>query len=209
MNEYQMLQQRGVQELVEVALDEEGLPCVYLHDINRRFPNASIVSAYGSRVPFVQNSSGVPKQPLRIPYLENRVLDVESDNSALEWSREATAVRIVAAAASAAPTARINTVHTRPITYDQGSDDDQHTLSDIHSDSDSFNNYGSDSDSNDAESEDFFDMAESVASSDDDEENSQDAELEELFRPLRMPAPIPISPPATGALELDASSSDL
>ncbi|CAO3572252.1 unnamed protein product [Mortierella alpina] len=206
MNEYQMLQQKGVQELVEVGLDEEGLPCVYLHDINRRFPNASIISAYGQRVPFVQTSSGVPKQPLRIPYLENRVLDVESDNSALEWSREATAAKIAAAAASAAPVARINTVHALLITSDQGFEEDQHSLGNIHSDSDSFNNYGSDSDSNNAESEDFFDMAESVASSD-DEEGLQDAELEELFRPLRMPAPIPISPPVTGASEIDASAS--
>lgn len=60
MNEYQMLQQGGVQELVEVAQDEEGLPCVYLHDINRRFPNASIISAYGTRVAFILDSSGVP-----------------------------------------------------------------------------------------------------------------------------------------------------
>ncbi|KAF9987772.1 hypothetical protein BGZ75_000131 [Mortierella antarctica] len=206
MNEYQMLQQRGVQELVEVALDEDGLPCVYLHDIGRRFPNASMISAYGARVGFVLNSSGVPKQPLRIPYLENRVLDVESDNSALEWSREATAARMVAAAASAAPAAPTNTVHTRPVTNGLGSDCDQHAFSGIYNDSDSFNNYGSDSDSNNAESEDFFDMTESVASSD-DEENLQDAQLEELLRPSRMPVPIPISPPATTTSFIETSSS--
>ncbi|KAF9281903.1 hypothetical protein BGZ68_006328 [Mortierella alpina] len=206
MNEYQMLQQGGVQELVEVAQDEEGLPCVYLHDINCRFPNASIISAYGARVAFVLDSSGVPKQPLRIPYLENRVLDVESDNSALEWSREATAARIVAAAASAASTAPTNTVHTRPIIVDLSSDFHQHTSSGIRSDNDSFNNDGSDSDSNNAESEEFFDMTESEASSD-DEVDLQDAELEELFRPLRLPAPIPISPPTTSIMEIEASSS--
>ncbi|KAF9953395.1 hypothetical protein BGZ72_005466 [Mortierella alpina] len=208
MNEYQMLQQRGVQELVEVALDEEGLPCVYLHDINRRFPNASIISAYGSRVAFVLNSAGVPKQPLRIPYLENRVLDVESDNSALEWSREATAARIVAAAASAASTTSTNTVHTHPIASGLGSAFNQHTFTDIDhdNDNDSFYNDGSDSDSNNAESDDFFDMTESVASSH-DEADMRDAELEELFRPLRMPAPIPISPPATATLDMATSSS--
>ncbi|KAF9355792.1 hypothetical protein BGX26_006113 [Mortierella sp. AD094] len=134
MAEYQTIEQRGVQELVQVSKDEDGLPCVYLRDIDRIFPNTIIITTYGVRIPFSTDSSRAPKQPLRIPYFENRVLEVESDNSALEWSREATAARIIAAAAKAEAASRhVNTVHTAQLpgildidfhSYDDDDDDD-------------------------------------------------------------------------------------
>ncbi|KAF8975182.1 hypothetical protein BGZ46_009363 [Entomortierella lignicola] len=114
--QYQMIEQRGVQELVKVSLDENGLPCIFLRDVNKIFPNTTVISSYGMRIPFAIDNTRTPKQPLRIPYLENRVLEVESDNSALEWSREATAARIAAAAAAAdAASGYVNTVHTAPL----------------------------------------------------------------------------------------------
>ncbi|KAK3817301.1 MAG: hypothetical protein J3Q66DRAFT_440077 [Benniella sp.] len=114
--QYQMIEQGGVQELVIVSMDENSLPCIYLRDIDRVFPNATTISCWGLRIPFVVDASNVPKQPLRIPYLENRVLEVESDNSALEWSHNATAARISAATAlGEASLTTVNTVHTAPI----------------------------------------------------------------------------------------------
>ncbi|KAF9172550.1 hypothetical protein BGX21_005438 [Mortierella sp. AD011] len=127
MDEYQTIEQRGVQELVRVSKDEDGLPCIYLRDIDRIFPNTIIITSYGVRIPFSTDSSRTPKQPLRIPYFENRVLEVESDNSALEWSREATVARIVAAAVQAEATfGHVNTVHTAqlPGILDDDDDDD-------------------------------------------------------------------------------------
>ncbi|KAG0001930.1 hypothetical protein BGZ80_009341 [Entomortierella chlamydospora] len=125
MDEYQTIEQRGVQDLVRVSKDEDGLPCVYLRDIDRIFPNTIIITTYGVRIPFSTDSSRTPKQPLRIPYFENRVLEVESDNSALEWSREATATRIAAAAAQAeAAFGHVNTVHTAQLPGILDDDDD-------------------------------------------------------------------------------------
>ncbi|KAG0312784.1 hypothetical protein BGZ99_009267 [Dissophora globulifera] len=112
MDEYQMLQQNGVQELVAVSLDEDSVPCIFLRDMERIFPNITTISSYGKRIPFAKNAANVPKQPLRIPYFENHVLDVESDNSSQEWSREATTARLAAAVASISVN---NTVHTSPV----------------------------------------------------------------------------------------------
>lgn len=97
---------------------------------------------------------------MRIPFFENRVLEVFSDNSVLEWSREATATRLAAAAASAAASITpMNTVHTRqlpgildlPDFIAEESDQEEVQESDI-----------------------SFDMAESVESSDEDEEDDMD-----------------------------------
>ncbi|KAF9110086.1 hypothetical protein BGX27_006786 [Mortierella sp. AM989] len=107
---YQTIEQSGVQELVQVSLDEDGLPCIFLRDIDRVFPNTTIISSYGVPIPFATNVSRTRKQPLRIPFFENRILEVKSDNSALQWSRDATADRIAADAAFG----YINTVHTAP-----------------------------------------------------------------------------------------------
>ena len=60
MDDYQTVEQRGVQELVAVRSDEEGLPCIYLRDIDAIFPNTSTISSYGARIPYTTNASGVP-----------------------------------------------------------------------------------------------------------------------------------------------------
>ncbi|KAG0254904.1 hypothetical protein BG011_005442 [Mortierella polycephala] len=164
--EYQMVQQNGIQGIVPVSLDEDGFPCVYLCDINNLFPNTSTVSSCGLRISFAVNRFGLP------------VLDVESDNSPLEWSREATAARIAAAAASATVT-HVNTVHTHPVSGFLESDIDLN----LHS-----RGYLSgglsyrDSGGHNTESEDSFDMAESASSlsdENDDENVEQEADGEE------------------------------
>ncbi|KAF9129515.1 hypothetical protein BGW39_004074 [Mortierella sp. 14UC] len=174
MDDYQMIQQRGVQELVAVSRDEDNLPCIYLSAIDRMFPNANVISSYGVRIPFSTNSHGTPKQPLRIPYFENRVLDVECDNSQLEWSREATAARIAAAAAAAAHLIPPNTVHTTPLTAITDLDVDLYNYSDTEDNHISTRSKSPDLDSDD----DDFDMIESEQSSSDEDEGG-DAENED------------------------------
>ncbi|KAF9438410.1 hypothetical protein BGZ76_008064 [Entomortierella beljakovae] len=120
MDAFQMIQQNGAQELVEVSRDEDSLPCIFLEDIERIFPNAIAISSYGVRIHFAIDETRTPKQPLRIPYFENRVLDVESDHSSLVWSRENTEIRYAVEAASGYTNApdysgsfgHINTLHT-------------------------------------------------------------------------------------------------
>lgn len=57
--------------------------------------------------------------PPRIPYFENRVLEVVTGDTTLEWSRDATASRIAAAIAAGisynSSNTQINTVHTDPL----------------------------------------------------------------------------------------------
>lgn len=189
-----MIQQRGVQELVAVSRDEEDLPCIYLSAIDRIFPNANVISSYGVRIPFSTNQSGVPKQPLRIPYFENRVLDVECDNSQLEWSREATAARIAAVAAAAAHLLPPNTVHTAPLVSLTDLDVDLYSYSDDDNDDNNNNNntrIPARSRSPDLDSDDNFDMIESEHSSDEDNEDAEDEDDdgddndEALSRPSR------------------------
>ncbi|KAF9189109.1 hypothetical protein BGZ50_000946 [Haplosporangium sp. Z 11] len=187
-DEYQMMQQHGIQELVPVSLDEDGLPCVYLCDIDYLFPNTSTVSSSGVRIPFAVNRFGLPMQPLRIPYFKNRVLDVESDNSPLEWSREATAARIAAAAASATVT-HVNTVHTPPVSGILESDVDLN----IHSRSclGSGLSYR-DSGGHNPESAGSFGMAESASSLRDEDDEGMEQEINEEEQqdeeaPLRIP----------------------
>jgi hypothetical protein len=55
-----MIEQGGVQELVIVSMDENSLPCIYLRDIDRVFPNATTISCWGLRIPFVVDASNVP-----------------------------------------------------------------------------------------------------------------------------------------------------
>ncbi|KAG0296358.1 hypothetical protein BGZ96_009595 [Linnemannia gamsii] len=187
MDDYQMIQQRGVQELVAVSRDEEDLPCIYLSAIDRIFPNANVISSYGVRIPFSTNRNGVPKQPLRIPSFENRVLDVECDNSQLEWSREATATRIAAAAAAAAHLIPPNTVHTAPLVSLTDLDVDLYT----YSDDENNDHIPARSRSSDLDSDDNFDMIESDHSSDEDNEDADnedgddDDNDEALSRPSR------------------------
>ncbi|KAF9101399.1 hypothetical protein BGX29_005648 [Mortierella sp. GBA35] len=176
MDDYQMIQRQGVQELVAVSRDETDLPCIYLGDIGRIFPNANVVSSYGVRIPFATNQSGIPKQPLRIPYFENRVLDVECDNSQLEWSREATAARIAAAAAAAAHLLPPNTVHTAPVIGLNDLDVELYSYSDTEN-GHNLNPTTRGGASSDVESDDTFDMMESEVSSD-EEEDEEDAESE-------------------------------
>lgn len=191
MDDYQMIQQRGVQELVAVSRDEEDLPCIYLSAIDRIFPNANVVSSYGVRIPFSTNWSGVPKQPLRIPYFENRVLDVECDNSQLEWSREATAARIAAVAAAAAHLFPPNTVHTAPLVSLTDLDVDLYSYSDDDNDDNNNTRIQARSRSPDLDSDDNFDMIESEHSSDEDNEDAEgeddngDENNESLSRPNR------------------------
>ncbi|KAF9154112.1 hypothetical protein BG015_001814 [Linnemannia schmuckeri] len=188
MDDYQMIQQRDVQELVAVSRDEEDLPCIYLSAIDRIFPNANVISSYGVRIPFSTNRNGVPKQPLRIPYFENRVLDVECDNSQLEWSREATAARIAAVAAAAAHLIPPNTVHTAPLVSLTDLDVDLYSYSD-----DENNNsvrIPARSTSPDLDSDDNFDMIESEHSLDEDSEVAEDEDDDDdndeaLSRPSR------------------------
>lgn len=59
-DDYQVIEQGGVQELIRVSLDEDGLPCVYLRDIERQFPNATTISSYGLRVPFARDTLNIP-----------------------------------------------------------------------------------------------------------------------------------------------------
>ncbi|KAG0054640.1 hypothetical protein BGZ83_010768 [Gryganskiella cystojenkinii] len=179
MDDYQTIEQRGIQELVAVRHDEEGLPCVFLRDIDAIFPNTSTISSYGVRVHFATNASGTPKLPLRIPFFENRVLEIFSDNSVLEWSREATATRLAAAAASAtASITPVNTVHTRqlPGILDLPADFM------IPDDSDHQEDQGSDI---------SFDMAESAESSEEDE----DGDTFDVHSPPRSNTLSPPPPP--------------
>ncbi|KAG0311144.1 hypothetical protein BGZ97_012051 [Linnemannia gamsii] len=164
MDDYQMIQQRGVQELVAVSRDEEDLPCIYLSAIDRIFPNANVVSSYGIRIPFSTGRNGVP------------VLDVECDNSQLEWSREATAARIAAAAAAAAHLIPPNTVHTAPLVSLMDLDVDLYSYSDDDGNND---HIPARSGSPDLDSDDNFDMIESEHSSDEDNEEAEDAEDED------------------------------
>ncbi|KAF8934734.1 hypothetical protein BGZ52_003284 [Haplosporangium bisporale] len=119
MEEYQTFELRGEQELVQASYDEESLPCVYLHSINKVFPNTRSIYSYGVQVPFSTDRWGQPKMPLRIPYFENRVLEVVTGDTTLEWSRDATATRIAAAIAAGisynSSNTQINTVHTDPL----------------------------------------------------------------------------------------------
>ncbi|KAF9584519.1 hypothetical protein BGW38_006168 [Lunasporangiospora selenospora] len=119
IDEYQRLDHLGYQEQVLVSHDEDDMPCVFLNDINRTFPNTSVISSYGVRVPFMTNHLGEPKLPLRIPYYKSRVLEVLVDHSSLGWSRRMTATEVEAAAAEAvAMITRVNTVHTDPLDLD-------------------------------------------------------------------------------------------
>ncbi|KAG0339585.1 hypothetical protein BG004_006757 [Podila humilis] len=133
MNEYQTFELNGEQELVQASYDEEGLPCVFLHSINRVFPNTRSVSSYGVHVPFSTDRWGQQRMPLRIPFFENRVLEVVLGDSSLEWSREATATRIAAAVAAGlsynSSNTQLNTVHTDPLPGVL-SDNDEALLSD-------------------------------------------------------------------------------
>ncbi|KAI1313901.1 hypothetical protein EDD11_002401 [Mortierella claussenii] len=208
MDGYQMVEQRGVQELVRVSLDEEGMPCVFLEDIERVFPHTTTISSYGMRVPFATDQDLIPKQPLRIPYIENRVLEAKSSNSALEWSREGTAARIAAAAASVP---YINTVHTNPI---PGTLDLDPQLA-LQTDSENDPDQPDDVSTGDG---DFFDMIEAEASDgegEEAEESRQDHAVEEeedeaLSRSLRpsvtsgqiraLPPSVPISPSSFSAI---------
>ncbi|KAF9901709.1 hypothetical protein EC991_005780 [Linnemannia zychae] len=169
-----MIQRQGVQELVAVSRDEDDLPCIYLSAIDRMFPNANVISSYGVRIPFSTDRHGHPKQPLRIPYFENRVLDVDCDNSQLEWSREATAARIAAAAAAAAHLIPPNTVHTTPLTNITDLDVDLYNYSDTEDNHIPDGSRSPDLDSND----DYFDMIESDHSSLDEDEG-EDTENED------------------------------
>ncbi|KAF9542430.1 hypothetical protein EC957_001945 [Mortierella hygrophila] len=179
MDDYQMIQQRGVQELVAVSRDEEDLPCIYLSAIDRIFPNANVVSSYGVRIPFSTNRSGVP------------VLDVECDNSQLEWSREATAARIAAVAAAAAHLIPPNTVHTAPVVSITDLDLDLYSYSDDDNDISHNTRIPAQSRSPDLDSDDNFDMIESEHSSDEDSENAEDEDGDDddndemLSRPSR------------------------
>lgn len=127
------------------------------------------------------------KQPLRIPYFENRVLDVECDNSQLEWSREATAARIAAAAAAAAHLIPPNTVHTAPIVSLTDLDMDLYS----YSDDENNDHVLARSRSPDLDSDDNFDMIESEHSSDEDNEDAEDEDGDDdddgeaLSRPSR------------------------
>ncbi|KAF9986858.1 hypothetical protein BGZ65_005915 [Modicella reniformis] len=167
MDEYQMIEQHGVQELVRVSLDEKNIPCIYLKDIERIFPNITTISSYGLRIPFAMDASNIPKQPLRIPHFENRVLEVDSDNSALEWSREATAARIVSfATVHTASTPGILDLDPRDLLRNDIDNDNDHDHDHDHGDDVSTG------------SEDFFDMAESATSSDNEEEDDLDDVVE-------------------------------
>ncbi|KAF9299333.1 hypothetical protein BGZ74_008973 [Mortierella antarctica] len=145
MDEYQTFELRGEQELVRASYDEEGLPCVFLHSINSVFPNTRSIFSYGVQVPFSTDRWGQQKMPLRIPYFENRVLEVVTGDTGLEWSRDATATRIAAAVAagisySSSNTER-NTVHTDPlpgILSDNDDDEDNVSIDMIESDASSF-----------------------------------------------------------------------
>lgn len=131
------------------------------------------------------------KQPLRIPYFENRVLDVECDNSQLEWSREATAARIAAVAAAAAHLIPPNTVHTAPLVSLTDLDVDLYSYSDDDNNDNNNTRIPSRSKSPDLDSDDNFDMIESEHSSDEDNEDAEeedddgDDNDEELSRPSR------------------------
>ncbi|KAF9927608.1 hypothetical protein FBU30_003030 [Linnemannia zychae] len=154
MDDYQMIQQRGVQELVAVSRDEQDLPCIYLSAIDRIFPNAMAIFSYGVRIPFATNSQGVPQ---------------------LEWSREATAARIAAVAAAAAHLLPPNTVHTAPLVSLTNLDMDLYSYSDSE-DVQSDGNNTARSRSPDLDSYNNFDMIESEHSSneDEDETNNED-----------------------------------
>ncbi|KAF9972761.1 hypothetical protein BGZ73_004039 [Actinomortierella ambigua] len=87
-DEYQTLERNGVQELVLAKFDEDGTPCVYLHDINAIFPHTQLITSCGAPVNFLCDASGKPKRPLRIPYLENRVIEVHGDDfQQIVWTR--------------------------------------------------------------------------------------------------------------------------
>lgn len=58
MEEYQTFELRGEQELVQASYDEEGLPCVYLHSINKVFPNTHSIYSCGVQVPFLTDRWG-------------------------------------------------------------------------------------------------------------------------------------------------------
>ncbi|KAF9327051.1 hypothetical protein BG006_009601 [Podila minutissima] len=146
MHEYQTFELRGEQELVRASCDEEGLPCVFLHSINSVFPNTRSIFSYGVQVPFSTDRWGQQKMPLRIPYFENRVLEVVTGDTGFEWSRDATATRIAAAVAagisySSSNTER-NTVHTDPLpgilSDNDDDDDDNMSIDMIESDASSF-----------------------------------------------------------------------
>ncbi|KAG0236562.1 hypothetical protein BGW42_003217 [Actinomortierella wolfii] len=88
MDEYQTIERNGVQELVEARLDEDGTPCVYLSDINAIFPRTQLITSCGAPVIYLCDANGKVKRPLRIPYLENRVLEVHGDDvEQITWSR--------------------------------------------------------------------------------------------------------------------------
>ncbi|KAF9914054.1 hypothetical protein BX616_009056 [Lobosporangium transversale] len=164
MDEYQMFEQRGVQELVRVSFDEDGLPCIFLHNIEFVFPNVKTISSYGMRIPYVTDMFHIP------------VLDIESGNSELEWSRDATAARIAAAAASVP---YVNTVHTNPIPG----------ILDLNLDIDSKTDNSHPAETGNLDIEDFFDMVESEASVNDEEaEREEEEEEKPLSKRLRSPS---------------------
>ncbi|KAG0029129.1 hypothetical protein BGZ82_008117, partial [Podila clonocystis] len=143
MDEYQTFELRGEQELVQASYDEEGLPCVFLHSISSVFPNTRSVYSYGVQVPFSTDRWGHQKMPLRIPYFENRVLEVVTGDTGLEWSRDATATRIAAAVAAGisynSSNTQLNTVHTDPLPgILSDNDDDDVSIDMIESDASSF-----------------------------------------------------------------------
>ncbi|KAG0371658.1 hypothetical protein BGX24_001361 [Mortierella sp. AD032] len=154
MDDYQMLQQRGVQELVVVSRDEEDLPCIYLSAVDRVFPNANVISSYGVRIPFSTNRHGVPQ---------------------LEWSREATAARIAAVAAAAAHLIPPNTVHTTPLTMIEDLDMELYNYSDGENNPIPTRSRSPGLDSDD----DNFDMIESEQSSDEDDEDAENGNEDE------------------------------
>ncbi|KAG0097391.1 hypothetical protein BGZ93_002823 [Podila epicladia] len=146
MDEYQTFELRGEQELVRASYDEEGLPCVFLHSINSVFPNTRSIFSYGVQVPFSTDRWGQQKMPLRIPYFENRVLEVVTGDTGFEWSRDATATRIAAAVAAGisynSSNIERNTVHTDPLpgflSDNDNDDNDDVSIDMVESDASSF-----------------------------------------------------------------------
>lgn len=88
-------------------------------------------------------ANSIRKMPLRIPYFENRVLEVITGDTGLEWSRDATATRIAAAIAAGisynSSNTQLNTVHTDPLPgILSDNDDDDVSIDMIESDASSF-----------------------------------------------------------------------
>ncbi|KAF9168560.1 hypothetical protein DFQ26_005591 [Actinomortierella ambigua] len=103
-DEYQTLERNGVQELVRIKLDEDGTACVYLHDINAIFPQTQLITSCGAPVHYLCEASGKPKRPLRIPYLENRVIEAHGlDVQEIVWTR----ADLRASISSAPPTSAV------------------------------------------------------------------------------------------------------